>query len=82
MPWSPSGAALLGWVECKHSHGVTMCLSPEAFVSAKVSQRLVAQGVPQGRADAIGAKVGRAYELKRRNRTARAYSSLHRAYYQ
>ena len=45
-----------------------MCLSPEAFVEARVTQRLLDAGVPRRRAEAVGRKVAQKYRAKRQSR--------------
>lgn len=49
-----------------------MCISPDAFVAARVTSRLLARGVDPTRAEAVGKKVARRYG-DRRNEMYLAY---------
>lgn len=49
-----------------------MCLSSDAYIAARVTQRLLDRGVDQARAEAVGRKVARSYG-DRRDTTYLAY---------
>lgn len=42
-----------------------MCISPDAYIAAKVTQRLLDRGVSRASAEAVGRKVARRYGDKR-----------------
>ena len=55
-----------------------MCLSPEAYVAARVVERLLAAGVTRQRAEGVGRKVARGHALKRREAAVRFDAPLDR----
>lgn len=50
-----------------------MCLSPDSYVGAVVTQRLLDRGVPRKRAEGVGRKVARAYRQRRLGRLTSRY---------
>lgn len=69
----PLGAALVGWVKFKNRAERLMCLSPDAYVFARVYERLVSRGVADAKARGVAMKVARRYSLKRQQSATRRY---------
>lgn len=47
---------------------LTVCLSPDAYIAARVTQRLLDAGCEPRRAEAVGRKVARSYARAREAR--------------
>lgn len=77
--WWSLGTALVGWVKFKTRAERLICLSPDAYIYARVLERLEARGVDPARARGVAMKVSRRYALKRRETARVSRATLNRS---